>query len=351
MTIRELLRPEDVEKLVAYLASNPEGSRPYLANRPEGYPGYHRLKDGTIIEVEVTSTNLDLNGRHCRIAHFADVTARNKATAEVAVARDQAVEASNTKSAFLANVSHEVRTPMNGVIGMTELLLDTDLDEEQREYAEQVSRSGEQMLSILNDILDLSKIEGGHLELDIADFDLHDTISDTCSVAGGQARAKGLRLTVELGEEVPRHRRGDGRRIRQILLNMVSNAVKFTAAGTVAVRVSAKPGSQGSSLVRIEVSDTGIGIDPDKLAAHVRALHAGRCLDDARLRRHGPGPGDRARDRRDDGREDRRRQRARSRQHVLVRGRVGPAGRRRGADRGGSNRALPSPRGRSRRWS
>jgi PAS domain S-box-containing protein len=265
MTIRELLRPEDVERLVAYLASNPEGSRPYLANRPEGYPGYHRLKDGTIIDVEVTSANLDLNGRRCRIAHFADVTARNKATAEVAIARDQAVEASNMKSAFLANVSHEVRTPMNGVIGMTELLLDTELDEEQREYAEQVSRSGEQMLAILNDILDLSKIEGGHLELDIADFDLHETVTETCSVAGAQARAKGLRLTAEIGEEVPRHGRGDGRRIRQILLNMVSNAVKFTAAGTVAVRVGAKPGNQGSSLVRIEVSDTGIGIDPDKL--------------------------------------------------------------------------------------
>src|SRR6202043_2198335 len=123
-----------------------------------------------------------------------DVTLRNAAAAEVAIARDQAVEASNTKSAFLANVSHEIRTPMNGVIGMNELLLGTELTDEQREYAEQVTRSGEQMLAIINDVLDLSKIETGHFELDITDFDLHETIKETCSVAGGQARVKGLRL-------------------------------------------------------------------------------------------------------------------------------------------------------------
>jgi PAS domain S-box-containing protein len=265
MTIRELQRPEDVEALIAYLAAHPEGSRPPLAGRPAGYPGNHRLKDGTIIDVEVTSSNLELNGRDCRIAHFDNVTERNRIAREVAVARDQAVEASNMKSAFLANVSHEVRTPMNGVIGMTELLLETELTEEQREYAVQVSRSGEQMLAILNDILDLSKIEGGHLELDIADFDLHETISETCSVAGGQARAKGLRVAVEIAGNVPRRLRGDGRRIRQILLNLVSNAVKFTSEGTVTVRVGAQPGEHGGTLVRLEVADTGIGIDPEKL--------------------------------------------------------------------------------------
>jgi PAS domain S-box-containing protein len=265
MTIKELQRPQDVENLIAYLAAHPEGSIPPLAGRPAGYPGNHRLKDGTIIDVEVTSSNLELNGRSCRIAHFDNVTERNRVALEVAVARDQAVEASNMKSAFLANVSHEVRTPMNGVIGMTELLLETDLTEEQLEYAVQVSRSGEQMLAILNDILDLSKIEGGHLELDIADFDLHETISDTCSIAGGQARAKGLRVAVEIAGNVPRRLQGDGRRIRQSLLNLVSNAVKFTSEGTVTVRVGAQPGERGGTLVRLEVADTGIGIDPEKL--------------------------------------------------------------------------------------
>jgi CheY-like chemotaxis protein len=199
------------------------------------------------------------------MAHLHDVTARNRAASEVAVARDQAVEASNLKSAFLANVSHEVRTPMNGVLGMTELLLGTDLDDEQREYAEQVARSGEEMLSILNDILDLSKIEGGHLELDVADFDPRVAIDETCAVAASQAAAKGLSLAVEFAPDVPRRLRGDRRRVRQVVLNLVSNAVKFTATGGVSVRMSATAGAQGAALVRVEVSDTGIGIDPANL--------------------------------------------------------------------------------------
>ncbi|MGH2852288.1 MAG: ATP-binding protein, partial [Solirubrobacteraceae bacterium] len=265
MTIRDLLPSTDVELLLSYLASHTDGSRPYLAGRPEGYPGRHRLKDGTIIEIEATSTNLDLNGRECRIAHFDDVTQRNRAAGEIAAARDEAVEASNLKSAFLANVSHEIRTPMNGVIGMTELLLDTPLTDEQRDFATQVARSGEQMLSIINDVLDLSKIETGHLELDVGDFDLHETITETCSVAGGQARVKGLRLEVAIDPDVPRRRHGDGRRLRQILLNLVANAVKFTSAGAVSVHVSATPRGNGTSVVRIEVADTGIGIDPRNL--------------------------------------------------------------------------------------
>jgi PAS domain S-box-containing protein len=265
MTIKDLIPTEEVYLLLRYLAGNPDGSRPELAGRPEGYPGHHRLKDGTVIEIEATSTNLDLNGRDCRIAHFDDVTQRNRAAQEIAAARDQAVEASNLKSAFLANVSHEIRTPMNGVIGMTELLLDTPLTSEQHEFASQVARSGEQMLSIINDVLDLSKIETGHLELDVGDFDLHDTITETCSVAGGQARVKGLRLDVVIDPDVPRRRRGDGRRLRQILLNLVANAVKFTSAGAVSVRVSATQRPDERSVIRIEVADTGIGIDPGNL--------------------------------------------------------------------------------------
>ena len=169
------------------------------------------------------------------------------------------------KSAFLANVSHEVRTPMNGVLGMTDLLLGMELTGEQRACAEQVGRSGRQMLLIINDILDLSKIETGHLALDTADFDLHEAITELCSASGAQARAKGLRLDMEIGDGVPRRARGDGRRVHQVLLNLVSNAVKFTSEGVVGVRISARPASMGATVVRLEVTDSGIGVDPANL--------------------------------------------------------------------------------------
>jgi len=264
MTIPQLLPPEDVPALFAFLATNPNGSRPEFA-ASASYPRRHVHKDGTIIDVEVTSDNVNLDGRECRLAFFQDVTERNRAAGELAIARDQAVEASNMKSAFLANVSHEIRTPMNGVLGMTELLLDMGLTEPQRECAEQVTRSGEQMLSLINDILDISKIETGHLELELADFDLDETVKETCSVAGALARSKGLRLDLEIDPTVPRRVRGDGRRLGQILLNLVSNAVKFTPTGAITVRVGAKPERQASTAIRVEVADTGIGIDPANL--------------------------------------------------------------------------------------
>jgi len=194
-----------------------------------------------------------------------DVTAQIEAEEALARKADQALDASATKSAFLANMSHEIRTPMNGVIGLTELLLGTDLSDEQREYAEQVAQSGERILALVNDILDLSKIEAGHLELDDADFDLHETIKEACSAAGAQIRAKGLRLDMQIGSDVPRRVRGDSRRLHQVLVNLVGNAVKFTSDGAVTVRVSGTPRSQGSTLVRAEVADSGIGIDPASL--------------------------------------------------------------------------------------
>jgi two-component system sensor histidine kinase/response regulator len=215
---------------------------------------------------------------------LAVVAERERSALQLAEARDDAMEASRLKSEFLATMSHEIRTPMNGVIGLTDLLLRTGLDGHQRRLAENLQGAGLTLLGIINDILDLSKIEAGKLELEAADFDVRSVFDQVASVLSGPAHDKGLELVVACHPDVPLQLRGDAVRFGQVLTNLGSNAVKFTDRGEVVIQAQVERQSYTDIVLRVDVADTGVGVDP---GSRDRLFDAFTQADPSTTRRHG----------------------------------------------------------------
>jgi PAS domain S-box-containing protein len=222
-------------------------------------------KDGTQFPVLLSITALrDEKGEITGFLGIgSDITERRQMEADLKKARDAALESARMKSEFLANMSHEIRTPMNGIIGMTEIILDTSLDEFQRSSAETIRDSSDALLAIINDILDFSKIEAGKLRFETIDFNLQSTIENSVELFAESAANKQLELSALVNRDVPVELRGDPGRLRQILTNLIGNAVKFTAEGEIIVRVEKISETEKSSQLRFSVSDTGIGINPE----------------------------------------------------------------------------------------
>jgi len=225
----------------------------------------HRRKDEQLINIIVSTSVIEYGGRTAALNINRDITEEKRHEAELRAAKDAADAANRAKSQFLANMSHEIRTPMNGVIGMTGLLLDTPLTAEQQEYAETIRTSGDALLTIINDILDFSKIESGSLDLEEQPFDLRDCLEDALDLLAARAAEKNLDLAYLIDDGVPGTLVGDVTRLRQVLVNLVGNAIKFTAAGEVVVSVSSRMAADRRHAVQFAVRDTGIGIPTERM--------------------------------------------------------------------------------------
>lgn len=248
----------------------------------EEHPG----TDDKVTYVEILKAPVtDSRGRRVGIqGMFWDVSGKKAAEDALRKAKEIAEAASQAKSDFLANVSHEIRTPMNGILGMAELLLDSYLDKEQREFVQMIQYSGQSLMTLINDILDFSKIEAGKLELVSSSFDLREQLGDTLRSLAIRAHARQLELVFDVDSEVPTRIVGDSSRLRQVLINLVGNAIKFTEKGEVVVHVKRTSISNQMASIRFSVKDTGIGIPQDKLDSIFAEFEQ---VDTSRTRKYG----------------------------------------------------------------
>ena len=252
----ETVHPDDRDRVTTSLRTIVRGSEDFWS----GEYRFHRA-DGSYADVFDRGYILrNHDGRAVRmISSIMDVT-KLKHELELIRAHDAALESARLKSQFLANMSHEIRTPMNSIIGMTDILLHTPLDAEQREFMEIVRVSGESLLTVINDILDFSKIEAGKLNFEMLDFEPRTVVEEMVAMLLEQTHAKNLYLSATVAPDVPAAVRGDAGRLRQVLMNLVSNAVKFTPHGGIDVRVTKESESDTHAFLRFEVTDTGIGV-------------------------------------------------------------------------------------------
>lgn len=279
MTIAQIIAPEHLERARQMTAGKIAGEKSTT------YELELACKGGGRLPIEVSSTIIYQGGQPFEVLGIArDITARKQLEKQLIAAREVALEAARIKSEFLANMSHEIRTPMNGVLGMMQLLLHTSFTPEQRDCAESVMRSAEALLRVINDILDFSKMEAGKLQLERLPFDLSAIVEDVASLLALPAGAKGLELACLVYPETPRLVCGDPGRLRQVLTNLVGNAVKFTDRGEVIVRVELVSEDAGLATVRFTVEDTGAGMAPEQLPRLFESFVQG---DASTTRKHG----------------------------------------------------------------